>query len=226
MDSENTYILTSNPGMGLPADPGLIGKVLWTSVLVKLLPAVASRASPEIGEPDSEDHQLSMTWAPGAQYFSRSLWYMRTMLGSLLSPARNSPLSCFKPPRWPAFSKNLFSGSSRLIALRAVGAVLSTLTLCSSIILQNVLASGVPMGFPSKRTEVAPASSGAYTMYECPTTHPISEAQNITFPRPWIPNKYLIERFKPTACPPASRRTPFGKPIVPLDYGFGVSTAY
>ena len=85
---------------------------------------------------------------------------MRTILDSLLSPARNSPLSCFKPPRRPNCSKNLFSGSSRLIALKAVGAVLSTLTLCSSMILQNVLASGVPMGFPSKRMEVAPASTG------------------------------------------------------------------
>ena len=67
----SSTIRTSKPGMGLPAEPGLMTRGLWTSVLVWFLPAAAVNAMPEMGEPDSEDHQLSMTWAPGAQYFSR-----------------------------------------------------------------------------------------------------------------------------------------------------------
>ena len=119
---------------------------------------------PEIGEPDSDDHQLSMTWAPGAPYCSSSFWYIFTILGSLLSPARNSALRCRSPSRFPTFSKNLFSGSSRRMARRAVGAVLRILTLYSSRILQNVPASGVPTGLPSKSTVAAPARRGAYRM--------------------------------------------------------------
>ena len=86
---------------------------------------------------------------------------MLTILGSLLSPARKSAFSCLRPPLSPAFEKNLFSGSSRLMARRAVGAVLRTFTLCSSSIRQNVPASGVPIGLPSKSTVAAPASRGA-----------------------------------------------------------------
>ena len=41
------------------------------------------------------------------------------------------------------------------------------------------------------------------------------EAQNITSPGLWIPNKNLIEKLSPTAWPPASRTTPFGSPVVP-----------
>ncbi len=147
--------------MALPADPGLMGKAMVTILLAKSFPAEAFKAMPDIGEPDSEDHQLSMTCVPGVQYFWRSSWYMRTMLGSLLSPARKSALSCFSPPLFPTDSKNSFFGSSRLMARKAVGAVLRTFTLCSSIIRQKVLASGVPTGLPSKSTVVAPASRGA-----------------------------------------------------------------
>ena len=47
--------------MGLPVDPGLIGKASRAFVPRKSLPAAAFRASSDIGEPDSEDHRLSMT---------------------------------------------------------------------------------------------------------------------------------------------------------------------
>ena len=45
--------------------------------------------------------------------------------------------------------------------MKAVGAVKKTFTSCSSITRQNVPASGVPMGLPSKTMEVQPFSSGA-----------------------------------------------------------------
>ena len=67
-------------------------------------------------------------------------------------------------------------GSSRRIARKAVGAVNSVLTPCSAMTRQNAPASGVPTGLPSYRIVVQPVMSGAYTMYECPTTHPMSEA--------------------------------------------------
>ena len=53
---------------------------------------------------------------------------------------------------------------SFLIARNAVGAVKSDLTLCSEIILQNVPASGVPMGLPSNKTVAHPWNNGAYTI--------------------------------------------------------------
>ena len=54
------------------------------------------------------------------------------------------------------FLKKLPFGSSFLIALIAVGAVKSDLTLCSEIIFQNTPASGVPTGFPSNKIVVHP----------------------------------------------------------------------
>ena len=52
--------------------------------------------------------------------------------------------------------KNLPSGSSFLIALKAVGAVKRDFTLYSEIIFQNAPASGVPIGLPSNKTVVHP----------------------------------------------------------------------
>ena len=72
--------------------------------------------------------------------------------GSARSPARNKDSKEDKS----YFLKNSPLGSSFLIALKAVGAVKSDLTLCSEIILQNVPASGVPTGFPSNKTVVHP----------------------------------------------------------------------
>ena len=62
--------------------------------------------------------------------------------------------------------KNLPSGSSFLIALKAVGAVNNDFILYSEMTLQNTPASGVPTGLPSKSKVVHPLNSGAYTMYE------------------------------------------------------------
>ncbi len=53
------------------------------------------------------------------------------------------------------------SGSSRLIARNAVGAVKSTRTPCCSMTRQKAPASGVPTGLPSYMTVVQPKSSGA-----------------------------------------------------------------
>ena len=82
------------------------------------------------------------------------------MSGSALSPAKNiafKEVKSYPLTRFP-------SGSSRLIALKAVGAVKKVFTLYSSIIRQKVPASGVPTGFPSKRTVVFPFNKGAYTI--------------------------------------------------------------
>ncbi|KAI7242243.1 hypothetical protein KC330_g164 [Hortaea werneckii] len=136
----SSTIRTSNPGMGLPADPGLMGI---------------------IGDPDSDDHQLSITPASGAQCLARRFWYIETIAGSDRSPARNRARKLLSAPRRPLPSKNLLSGSSLRIARSAVGAVNSELTLFSSMIRQNVSASGVPTGLPSNKTVVAPARRGA-----------------------------------------------------------------
>ena len=76
----------------------------------------------------------------------------RTVSGSALSPARNKVLKLVKSK----FLINSPLGSSLFIALKAVGAVKRTLTLYSDIILQKVLASGVPIGFPSNSIVVQP----------------------------------------------------------------------
>ncbi|MNE01838.1 hypothetical protein D3C80_942900 [compost metagenome] len=55
-------------------------------------------------------------------------------------------------------------GSSFLMARIAVGAVNIIFTLCSSIILQKVLASGVLIGFPSKIMVVFLLINGPYTI--------------------------------------------------------------
>ena len=80
--------------------------------------------------------------------------------GSALSPAKNKLSKDLRS----YFEKNLPSGSSFFIALKAVGAVKSDLTLYSEIIFQNAPASGVPTGLPSKRTVVHPLNKGAYTI--------------------------------------------------------------
>ena len=72
--------------------------------------------------------------------------------GSALSPAKKSDSKADKS----YFLKNSPSGSSFLIALKAVGAVKRDLTLYSEIILQNSPASGVPTGLPSNKTVVQP----------------------------------------------------------------------
>jgi len=58
----------------------------------------------------------------------------------------------------------------------AVGAVNITFTLCSSITRQNVLASGVFIGLPSKTIVAFRLINGPYTIKLCPTTQPTSEA--------------------------------------------------
>lgn len=67
----SSTILTSKPGIGFPALPGFIRKLLHFSVESKFVPVAASCASPVMGDPDSEDHQLSTTNASSAPYFSR-----------------------------------------------------------------------------------------------------------------------------------------------------------
>lgn len=83
------------------------------------------------------------------------------MLGSDRSPARKSARKCLSPSPSAAFLKYSLSGSSLRIALSAVGAVNMVVTLCSLTTLQKVEASGVPTGFPSNNTVVAPANNGA-----------------------------------------------------------------
>ena len=77
--------------------------------------------------------------------------------GSARSPARKRASNLLKS----YLEKNLPSGSSFLIALKAVGAVNKDFTLYSEIIFQKAPASGVPTGFPSKSTVVHPLNSGA-----------------------------------------------------------------
>ena len=72
--------------------------------------------------------------------------------GSALSPAKNKDSNELKS----YLEKNLPSGSSFLIALKAVGAVNNDFILCSDITLQKTPASGVPTGLPSNKTVVQP----------------------------------------------------------------------
>ena len=96
---------TSKPGMGFPAEPGRMSRGEGVDGEGKDVPHAGRRAMPEIGEPDSEDHQLSITWALGEQCFWRRDWYMLTMLGSLRSPARKSARRFLRPPFLPTSSK-------------------------------------------------------------------------------------------------------------------------
>src|SRR5262249_16971081 len=105
-------------------------------------------------------------------------------------------------------------GSSFLIARNAVGAVNSVFTPWSAMTRQNAPGSGVPTGLPSYSTVVQPVSSGAYTMYECPTTHPTSLAAQNTSPGP-VSKMLGIDHPSATAWPPWSRSTPFGRAVVP-----------
>ena len=80
---------------------------------------------------------------------------------------------------------------------------------------QNAPASGVRTGLPSNSTVVQPLISGPYTIYECPTTQPTSDAAQNTSPG-FVLYTVFIEYFSATAWPPLSRTTPFGLPVVPL----------
>lgn len=61
---------TSNPGIGRPAEPGRMARG-WFDPFLTCRAAWLFNASPEMGDPDSEDHQLSMTSEPGAAYCVR-----------------------------------------------------------------------------------------------------------------------------------------------------------
>lgn len=136
--------------MAFPALPGLTGNGAWFRTRVfRSSPACGVRAMPEIGDPDSDDHQLSMTWAASAPYLFSRFWYMVMMAGSDRSPARNKAFSDLRPPRLPISVMCLLSESSFRMARSAVGAVNMVLTLYSSTILQNEDASGVSTGLPS-----------------------------------------------------------------------------
>ena len=97
-----------------------------------------------IGQPDSVCHQWSMA---GTGICSR---YHSKVATSQRSPAKN----CVRKLDKSYCLINSPFGSSFLMARIAVGAVNIILTLCSAITLQNVLASGVLIGFPSKITVV------------------------------------------------------------------------
>jgi hypothetical protein len=51
-------------------------------------------------------------------------------------------------------------------------------------------------------------------MYECPTTHPMSDVQNIVSPGARSKMR-RIELASATRYPPVSRCTPLGLPVVP-----------
>jgi hypothetical protein len=101
---------------------------------------------PAMAQPVSVCHQWSITGTPSC-FCAHSM-----VSGSARSPARNSARSA--TGRNPRPARRL--GSSRLIARKAVGAVKRHLTLWSAITRQNVPASGVPTGLPSKTMVVQP----------------------------------------------------------------------
>src|SRR5471032_1937743 len=130
---------TSHPGTGTVGEPGLIG--------------IGSRPRKfdAIGQPVSVCHQWSTTGTP-----NRSVAHSHVS-GSSLSPARNN----VRKDETSYVARCSPFGSSFLIARNAVGAVNNAETLWSAMTRQNAPASGVPTGFPSKRTVVAPTMSGA-----------------------------------------------------------------
>ena len=65
----------------------------------------------------------------------------------------------------------------------AVGELNIVRTLYSSTMRHQIAGSG-RIGRPSYMMVVAPTSNGAYTMYECPTTQPMSLVQNTVSPAP------------------------------------------
>ena len=97
--------------------------------------------------------------------------------------------------------------------LTAVGARYMALTLCYSTALHNTPGLGI-IGLPSKNTDVAPLIKGPYTMKLCPTTHPMSLAENQTSPL-FISKIFFIVQLRATTVPPVSLTTPFGAPVVP-----------
>src|SRR6266705_2767971 len=64
----------------------------------------------------------------------------------------------------------MYAGSCFLSTRIAVGELNMVRTLCSVTICHQIDGSG-RIGRPSYMIVVDPLSSGAYTMYECPTTH-------------------------------------------------------
>ncbi len=103
-----------------------------------------------MAQPVSVCHQWSTTGTPSTR---RAQWKVSV---SRRSPAANRVRRLDVLCR----SSRSASGSAFRMARRAVGAVKSTFTWWSSMTLQNAPASGVPTGFPSYITVVAPASNG------------------------------------------------------------------
>ncbi len=95
----------------------------------------------------------------------------------------------------------------------AVGELNMVFTLFSATIFHQMAGSG-RIGRPSYMMLVQPLSSGPYTMYECPTTQPMSLVVNIVSPG-CRQKMRRIDEVSATAYPPVSRCTPFGLPVVP-----------
>ena len=133
-----SMMLISQPGTARVGDPGLTGR---GSIPMQFA---------AIDQPVSVCHQWSMTGT-----FRVSSAHFRVS-GSQRSPARNRTRNF---DRSYFFSNSPF-GSCCRIARKAVGAVNMVTTPCCSITRQKAPASGVPTGFPSYITEVAPCSSG------------------------------------------------------------------
>ena len=92
-----------------------------------------------IAQPVSVCHQWSITGTPSWASAQSSV------SGSQRSPARNR----VRRDERSYLPMNAPSGSSFLIARKAVGAVNRTETLCSAITRQKAPGSGVPTGLPS-----------------------------------------------------------------------------
>ena len=105
-----------------------------------------------MAQPVSVCHQWSITGTPSWASAQSSVSGSQPLAGEEQSAQRTRDRS---------LRMQLPSGSSFLIARKAVGAVNRTLTLCSAITRQKAPASGVPTGLPSYRTVVLPFSSGA-----------------------------------------------------------------
>src|SRR5258706_4745987 len=96
----------------------------------------------------------------------------------------------------------------------AVGDVNIDVTFQSCTIFHQIPASG-RIGTPSYMIVVEPLINGAYTMYEWPTTQPMSDVEKYTSPG-FAQKMCGIEAASATAYPPVSRCTPLGLPVVPL----------
>ena len=144
-----SIIRRSYPGIGSPQEPAWFPQ---------------RQAGTRIGHPLSVCHQLSTMSTPSIPEKTHSVW-----VGTL--PARNIVDRDVR-----SWDDACCGWGLRRIARSAVGAVNIALTPAPSTTFQNAEASGVPTGFPSYKTVVQPEMRGPYTMYECPTTQPMSEA--------------------------------------------------